>query len=197
MLAAVLAAATTAVLVGGAKGGAAATLGCPGASEHPYLPWLDPLPYTLAPGGTFEESTTSWNLANGAKLVSGNESFKVHKSTDGTSLALPAGATATTPAFCVGLAYPTVRFFAVGGNLTSALKVDVIYRTALGSVTQPVTYVPARGTWQPTLPALLLANVIGVTSLDGLTSSVQLRFTALGNAAWRIDDVYVDPWKVT
>jgi hypothetical protein len=193
-----LCAATAALaLTASTAGGAPASLGCSGTSETPFLRWLDPAPYTLAPEGTFEGSKTSWKLANGAKLVSGNESFKVHKSTDAGSLSLPAGGSATTPAFCVGLLYPTLRLFAVGGNLTSPLKVEVIYRTALGTVTQPVTYVPASGSWRPTLPALLLANVTGVTSLDGLTSSVQLRFTAVGTAGWRIDDVYVDPWKVT
>jgi hypothetical protein len=191
-------AAIAAFTLGGSPAGAATTeLGCAGTSELPFFRWLDPAAYTLAPGGTFETSATSWKLANGAKLVSGNETFRVHKSTDARSLSLPAGATATTPAFCVGLLYPTLRFFAVGGDVTSPLRVEVVYPTALGTVTQPVTYVLAKDDWGPTLPALLLANVTGVTSLDGVTSNVQLRFTALGSAGWQIDDVYVDPWKVT
>jgi hypothetical protein len=177
--------------------GSATSLNCSGTAETPFLRWLDPASYTLAPGGTFEGSSTTWKLASGAKLTTGNESFKVHGSTEKSSLYLPAGATATTPAFCVGLLYPIVRMFAVGGNLTSPLKVEVVYQTVLGTATQPVTYVSTSGSWQPTLPALLLANVTGLTSLDGLTSSVRLRFTALGTASWRIDDLYVDPWKVT
>jgi hypothetical protein len=102
-----------------------------------------------------------------------------------------------SPSFCVGLGYPTVRFFAVGGNIASPLRVDVIYSTVVGTVTQPVGVVTPRATWGPTLPQLLLANATGLLSLNGLTSSVRLRFTAVGGAGWRIDDVYVDPWKTT
>jgi hypothetical protein len=54
-----------------------------------------------------------------------------------------------------------------------------------------------QSTWQPTLPQVLLANATGILSLDGLTSNVQLRLTALGTASWKVDDVYVDPWKIT
>jgi len=98
---------------------------------------------------------------------------------------------------CVGLGHPTLRLFATGGNLISPLKVEVIYRTALGVVHQPVASVTAQRAWAPTAPMLILANVTGLLSLDGLTSTVQFRFTAPGSAGWQIDDVYVDPWKVT
>jgi hypothetical protein len=189
-------AAAAALAATGATATAGTSLGCPGTSSHPFVPWLDPASYTLAPGGAFE-GTTPWQLSGGAKVVSGNEPFKVHSSTDSRSLSIPAGATATSPSFCVGVGYPTLRFFAVGGNLTSPLRVDVIYSTVLGTVTQPVGLVPATSYWGPTPPQLLLANVTGLLSLNGLTSSVRLRFTALGSAGWHIDDVYVDPWKMT
>jgi hypothetical protein len=182
---------------GAATAGAGLSLGCPGTMSQPFVPWLDPASYTLAPGGAFESATTSWKLANGSRLVAGNEPFKVHARTDAQSLSIPAGGSATSPAFCVGLGYPTLRFFATGGNLLSPLKVEVIYKTALGTVTQPVGLVPVTGSSGPTPQQLMLANVTGLTSLDGLTSSVQLRFTALGTAGWKVDDVYVDPWKTT
>ena len=39
-----------------------------------------------------------------------------------------------------------------------------------------------------------------VLTLDGLTSEIALRFTPkgtlLGSGTWRVDDIYVDPWKV-
>jgi hypothetical protein len=175
---------------------APAAVSCSGVPfEQPFVPWLDPASYTLAPGGSFEAA--AWQLTGGANVVSGNEPFKASASTDTHSLSIPAGATATSPAFCVGLGYPTLRLFAVGGSLTSPLRVDVIYRTALGTVTQLVGLIPAKAAWSPTLPQLLLANATGLLSLDGLTTSVRLRFTALGTAGWRIDDVYVDPFKTT
>lgn len=190
-------AAAAALAATGATATAGTSLGCPGAASRPFLPWLDPTSYTLAPGGGFEEATSSWGLGGGARIVTGNEPFEVGRATDARSLAIPAGGTATSPAFCIGLGYPTLRFFATGGNLTSLLKVDVIYSTALGTVTQPVGFVLPAPSWSPTSPMLLLANVTGLLSLQGLTSSVRLRFTALGSVGWRIDDVYVDPWKTT
>jgi len=41
----------------------------------------------------------------------------------------------------------------------------------------------------------IAAGAAGLTSLDGTTTSVHFRFTAVGGDV-RIDDVYVDPWKV-
>jgi hypothetical protein len=171
-------------------------LNCPGSTQQPFKPWLDPASYILAPGGDFE-AASAWTLTGGAKIVSGNEPYKVHSASDGNSLSIPAGGSATSPPICVGLTYPTLRLFASGGNLLSLLKVDVIYKTALGTTTQPVMLLPVMPNWAPTLPMLFLANATGITSLDGLTSSVQFRFTVLGNAGWKIDDVYVDPWRAS
>lgn len=190
-------AATAALAAGAATAGTSPSLGCPGATSKPFTPWLDPASYTLAPGGAFEGATSPWQLTNGAKLVTGNEPFKVHAKTDSGALSIAAGASATSPAFCVGLGYPTFRLFATGGNLLSPLRVDVIYKTAIGTITQPVGVILAKSSWGPTLPQLVVANVTGLASLDGVTSSVRLRFTAMGTAAWKIDDVYVDPWKIT
>lgn len=197
-LAVAIASAVTAIAFGvGAPAHAATATSCPGTAEHPFAKWLDPATYVLAPDGNFESATTGWQLAGGAKLLTGNEPFKVNPSANAHSLSIPAGGSATSAAFCVGLAHPDLRFFAVGGNLTSMLKVEIIYKTALGTITQPVTVVPGMSAWRPTVQALILANATGLLSLEGLTSSVQLRFTAQGKAGWNIDDVYIDPWKTT
>ena len=79
---------------------------------------------------------------------------------------------------------------------SSRLKVDAVYTTALGTIVTPVGVVCLSRNWSPSLPLPLLANVLGLTSLKGTTTSVQLRFTTIGKAEWRIDDVYVDPWKI-
>jgi hypothetical protein len=46
--------------------------------------------------------------------------------------------------------------------------------------------------WQPTLPFPVVANLLPL--LPGQMTPVAFRFTARGGA-WRIDDVYIDPWK--
>jgi hypothetical protein len=200
LLAATIAAiALVATTLAPASAGTAATssTSCPSVVEHPFLRWADPAAYTLAPGGDFEGKGTRWQLSRGVKLTSGNEPYKVHRSTDSASLFIPAGGSVVSPSFCVGLGEPTLRFFAVGGSALSPLKVEVLYRTALGHATQTVALVPAMKAWGPSLQTPIVANLAGLSSLDGLTSTVQLRFSVNGTVGWTIDDVYVDPWKVT
>lgn len=187
----------TALAPASAGTAASSSTSCPSVVEHPFLRWADPAAYTLAPGGDFEGRSTRWQLSGGAKLVSGNEPYKVHRATDSRSLSIPAGGSVVSPSFCVGLGEPTLRFFAQGGSAWSLLRVEVLYRTALGPSSQTVALVPAARAWRPTLQTPIFANLVGLASLDGLTSTVQLRFSGSGPAGWTIDDVYVDPWKVT
>jgi hypothetical protein len=72
------------------------------------------------------------------------------------------------------------------------VKVDVVVKSLLGvlSVLDGGSMSPT-GQWAPSPQVrLLLSNV---TSLLG-TRAVAFRFRASG-AAFRIDDVYLDPWK--
>lgn len=170
--------------------------------ERPFLRFLDPFAYTLAPGGDFERGTAGWTLAGGARVVDGNESYYVRSRSDSQSLSLPTGSSATTPPMCVHLLDPTIRLFAQnGGSLLSLLKIEVLYRDGFGSERALLVGAAAgAGPWLPTLPFPFLANATQVLSLDGLTTQVRFRFTPtgglLGSGKWRIDDVFVDPVKV-
>lgn len=194
---AVLVTALVALLAPGSSA-ASGGLTCPETpSERVFLRWLDVMPYTLAPGGDFEGDMSGWTLDGGARIVDGNEPYDV---TGGSrSLYLPARSSATTPPMCVSLVHPTLRFLAKGGGLLSGgLRVEAIHQTLLGAevalpVLLPVGWHPV---WAPTLPLPFLANVTGVLSLDGLTTEVRFRFTPTGSS-YRIDDVYVDPWRTT
>ena len=64
--------------------------------EQPFKRRLDPAKYFLVPGGSFEDGAAGWQL-NGASVVGGNESFAARGAGDGNSLAIPNGASATTP----------------------------------------------------------------------------------------------------
>ena len=79
--------------------------------EQPFLPWLDPAHYVLAPDGTFSSAASGWTLA-GPSVVGENEPFYVHGDDRPRSLSLELGSSATSPAMCVGLLHPTLRFFA-------------------------------------------------------------------------------------
>jgi hypothetical protein len=169
--------------------------GCPAQQiEHPFTRWLDWGNYVLVPGGTMEGSLTGWKLAGGAKVVSGNETFNVHGSGEKLALSLPSGSSATTPAMCVAVLDPTLRYFAANdGGLLSLLTVQILYYLPGGGVlTLPLGLNVGGQSWAPSLPTIVAANLLGV--LTGGASKVAFRFTPTGlGAKWRIDDVYVDP----
>ena len=103
---------------------------------------------------------------------------------------------------CMGLVLPVVRYFSVGGNLLSYLRVEAVYVDTNGrqrSLDLLPPGLPTRS-WAPSLPALQLLGAVNAATLDGLTSQIALRFTPkgtlFGSGTWRVDDVYVDPWKV-
>jgi hypothetical protein len=153
-----------------------------GTTSKPYLPWADPMSYVLAPDGGLEQGGAGWSLSRGASVADGNERFHVRGAGDSRSLALPAGASATTPPICAGLDRPTLRFFARRtSGLLPLLKIEVISSSGINVLVA----LPAAGEWQPTLPLPIVAGVVG--------DSMRFRFTALGGG-FRVDDVYVDPY---
>ena len=164
--------------------------------SKPFLPWWDIANYTPLSGGDFEGAGAGWSMTGGAAIAAGNEPFAVGGSGDANSLSLPAGASATSPAICVGLAHPTVRFFSKrqsGGWLSLAsLRVDVLFETSTGQVASlPIGWAGNGGSWQPTSPMLVVANLLPL--LPGERTPVAFRFTAQG-ADFSVDDVWVDPY---
>ncbi len=155
-----------------------------------FKPWGDSSTYKLV--GDFENGTDGWTLTGGAKVVAGDATAKIGGSGDARSLSLPSGSTAVTPPVCVGLNEPTVRAFArKNSGLLSTLLVSVDVQTSLGIwVTLPVG-VDLGGAWHPTLPMLVLANLLPLLPPD--QTAVRFRFSPLLGGNWQIDDVYVDP----
>jgi hypothetical protein len=174
-----------------AGGPATAAVSCPGQTyAKPFLPWLDPLNYVLVENGSLE-SSAGWTLTGGARLVSGNEPWRVNSKADSRSLYLPSGSSATSPPMCVTLFHPTLRFFAMNsGLLTTSLRVDMTTDVLGLKLTLPIGLVVGRS-WQPTLPFVALESLA-----SPVIGTVQFRFTPMGPlSGWRIDDVYVDPFK--
>lgn len=162
-----------------------------------FLPWLDPMSYTLVPGGALEDGAAGWSLS-GASVVSGNEPWQVHGDGDSRALKIPAGKSATTDTICVGLEHPTLRFFAKSsgdsllGSLASTLTVEVLFEDNAGNVhSLPIGAVLPSSRWSPTLPYPVLVNLLPL--LPGEKTPVRFRFTSVGGSSWQIDDVYVDP----
>ena len=131
--------------------------------------------------------------------MSGNESYKVAGSGDAKSLSLPSGSSAVSPFTCVGLAEPTLRLFAKRNSallgLVSTLTVQIQVQTSLGlSVWLPV--LPGDlggGSWHPTAPMPLIANLLTLSADD--RTPVRFRLAPL-LGSWQVDDVYVDPMRM-
>jgi hypothetical protein len=164
-----------------------------GASSQVFLPWTDVANYFLAPGGDFEAGASGWTLTGGASVVGGNEPWNVTGG-GGSSLRLPAGGSATSPAICVGIEHPTIRFFekSVGASLGSNLRVDVLFEDAAGNVRDLTIGRETRGGWEVTPVYVVVANLLAV--LPGEHTAVAFRFTPEGTGSWQIDDVHVDPY---
>jgi hypothetical protein len=174
---------------------APASAGCAvdSALSTPFVPWGDTASYALAPAANFESGASGWTLTGGARVVAGNEPFKVGGGRDAASLLLPAHAVATSPPMCVDITYPFFRFFATGvpsGN--SPLRVDVLFVDDKGRAK-----VANHGQIRAASTSWFLTDSIalGLRFDDTVVSQhVAFRFTAKGTGAWRIDDVYVDPF---
>jgi hypothetical protein len=176
--------------------------GCPSSTlEQPFAPWLDPFGYVLVPNGGFESGAAGWTLGWTATVAPGNESFSVGGAHDSRSLSLPPSSSATSSGICVDGASPDLRLFVKNtGSLLSTLAVEVLYTDALGedrAIT--VARVAGGSSWQPTPPIPLLANLTALPLVTNGTTTLAFRFRAEGVlgvlGGWRIDDVYVDPFK--
>src|SRR5438132_12338318 len=136
---------------------------CTAPIAQPFLPWLDPLGYSLVPGGSFETGDPAWSLPSGAGPAAGNEPWHV-AGPGGRSLAVPNGATVVSPTFCIGLLAPTTRFFVRSTSLlgVSTVAVSVDLDTGAGQLTLPVGVVAAGPGWEPSLPLPLLTNLTSI-----------------------------------
>ena len=184
--------------VAAAPAGASVLGGCPDRPmSQPFLRWLDPLSYTFVQNGGFESGSTGWQLRNGAKVVSGNESFNL-SGAGNFSLYLPSGSSATSPATCVETLDVFARFVSKNKGIValSSLKVDAIVKDSAGKTfVLPAGVNTGGSSWAPSLPAVGLLDTLALLS-DGKVT-VSFRFTPIGlGAAWQIDDLYVDPLKM-
>src|SRR3954465_4019143 len=84
--------------------------------------------YAPAPGGAFNDGAGGWQLDGGANIVAGDGALQLFGA-GGGALALPVGASATSPTFCVDERYPHFRFaYAQASSDDDAdVRVEVVY----------------------------------------------------------------------
>jgi hypothetical protein len=163
-------------------------------SAQVFLPWGDGANYTLAPGGDLS-SADGWSLNKQALVASGGDPFSGAQH----SLQMTKGAEAATPAMCVDLDNPTIRFFTrdQGGNGKANLKVDVLYEGFDGHVKHlTVARLKAGETWAPSMVVPMYMNMLAQASATGMTA-VAFNFKAEGlqkNETLSISSLYVDPY---
>ena len=164
------------------------------ASAQVFQPWLDPMNYVPAPGA-HAESAAGWTLKGGARVVAGNEPWKVGGRVTPRRSLIPSGR-ARRPARCAS-ASGTRRCGSSRSRTaacSSTLLVEVVFEGLGGALKSlPIGVVVGGTQWQPTLPYPVLASLLPL--LPGQMTPVQFRFTPLLGGSWQIDDVYVDPWR--
>ncbi len=129
-------------------------------TQQVFSPWGDQRDYVLAPDGGFEPGGSGWSLDGGAAVVAGNESYYVNSANDSSSLSLPVGSTATSPAVCVGLDTPVFRMFARNtGDPSSRLQVSVVYDLPGSGEVSVSRKISGDAVWLPTRP---LRTVLGL-----------------------------------
>jgi hypothetical protein len=164
---------------------------CDPTSTQVFAPWGDSSYYATLLNGGFEGGSTGWTLSGGARVVSGNEPFRVGRAGDSHSLLLPAGSSVYSGTVCFALGDWHMRLFAKNvGSSSGRLHVQVVVPSVLGGLLTILDggYIGANGSWAPS-PQVKLA-LCNVTSLLG-TKAVAFRFTPTGTgAAFQIDDVY-------
>jgi hypothetical protein len=166
-----------------------------GDASQVFASWSDMAMYALAPQGDLSPSG-GWTLDKESTVVAGADPF----SGAIFSLQLEKGAEAATPAMCVNLDNPTIRFFArdVGGNDKANLKVDVLYEDFGGHVKHlTVAHLRLGADWQPSAIVPIYMNMLALASPDGVTA-VALKFKAEGlqkDETLSISSLYVDPFS--
>ena len=97
---------------------------------NPFAGFGDMRDYVLAPGGTFEEKQLEgWQVVK-AKQDGDHSPLELsnnRKDDNKHSLKVPAGGSAVSPAMCVDLHYPTMRFMAKPEKNKGRLDIQVVY----------------------------------------------------------------------
>ena len=176
---------------GASSSNAGLGLACPDPTTQPFRPWSDFARYAQVPDGGFEAGASGWKLAGGATVVAGNNPFYLRDRGDRSSLQLPVGSSATSPPMCIGLLSSKMRFVATGSS-GSRLKVQILYRGLVSSTVGVLDggSVDSSGAWAPSPEVGMLGGVLPL-----LTQSVQFRLVATSGTS-RVDDLFLDPWKL-
>lgn len=155
-----------------------------------FSPWKDKAYYQLAPEGSFAEGASGWTLENGATLVTDEDHRFPEGEEEETAVALPFGASVTSPPVCVDETTPSFRFMARNvGDKGGKLRVTITYENTKKVTKAKNSDVHTdENEWEPT-PSLKLE-----TGDEG-ERAARITFTAKDpKGEYLVDDLYVDPF---
>jgi hypothetical protein len=158
----------------------------------PFTAWGDANAYFTVPDGTFESGAPSWTKSTGVATVSGNEPWKVLGSGHATSLKLPAGGSAATPAMCIATAEDSLRlFYKSPGVSGSLLHVSIYVTSGVNVATNDYDISGSTAGWAVS-QRIMLPDIRDASGRQTVTITFSQRQTT---ATWQIDDIEIDPWK--
>jgi hypothetical protein len=171
----------------------AGTAGCGGAAtSQVFGPWSDSALYQPFQGSSFESGASGWSWGGKANIVSGDDAH-LPGATGSHAVNLPAGGTAKSPWICMDSSTPSFRFFlrrvSGTGNLT------VMGQLAGSGGVSLTTFATITGgaDWAPSAVVAFPSSFM--TALAGGTFNAQFQFVSDPGTVYRIDDVFLDPYK--
>jgi hypothetical protein len=181
--------AVAALALGAAPAAASAAECSYGPSAPVFAAFGDTAQYYLAPGGSFE-GTLGW-ARSGAAIVAEADPFRLTGLADTHALRLRAYSWAITPKLCVSPETPHLRFV-VKARGSGGLDVEVRLYGSDGEVTDSSSGSVSESDhvgWSPSRTVDLKVDNLA----PGETGLVDVRFESKGD--WRVDDVFVDPYR--
>ncbi|HEX5449183.1 MAG TPA: hypothetical protein VFW85_03915 [Gaiellaceae bacterium] len=173
-----------------AKGGRPQQTTSCGAMSTPFAHWGDQGQYYFPGNAGFESGSDGWTLSGGATVVSGNEPWFVHSTSDAYSLQIPNGGSATTT-ICIDQASPELRFFAIGKGAKIKVSLAATKGPKAAAKLDGGKWT-SNGNWNVSPP---ISTVLSSATSRATNNSVQVTFTVSGGTA-QIDDLYVDPFAL-
>jgi len=161
------------------------------AVSSPFLAWGDAAPYFLVSGGSFEGSH-GWSL-HGSTVVADTQPFQATVGLAPRALEMRGGSTATSPTLCADGTMPSLRVFVrrVSGN--GLLRATATVPGGDGSTVDLGAF-SAAPTWGPSAPLIIDPAMVNALSLTGALK-VRLNLRADAGTVFRVDGVYVDPYR--
>ena len=166
------------------------------APKQAFSPWGDQRNYVLAPDGGFEAGAQGWELAGGATVVAGNESYYLNDAGD-TQLAVAARRQlGGQPAGLHGDRHPGLPDDGPQhGRPALAAAGDGQLQAA-----RPAPHPDGRHRHRRLRPGrrpLPQSTVLTLSTIVGtlIPSAIEIRVTPLDSKGnWQVDDLYIDPF---